>query len=92
VPAVPIAAAFGLAWIAEVVIVCGTCGALAVAASIALFAAELGQEGVPVRNQRKKSFLPAPELRDDATLRARVEAEIEARQARVREAQRLAQE
>jgi hypothetical protein len=32
------------------------------------------------------------ELRDDATLRARVEAEIEARQARVREAQRLAQE
>ena len=32
------------------------------------------------------------ELRDDATLRARVETEIEARQARVREAQRLAQE
>jgi hypothetical protein len=32
------------------------------------------------------------ELRDDATPRARVEAEIEARQARVREAQRLAQE
>jgi hypothetical protein len=34
----------------------------------------------------------ARESRDDATLRARVEAEIEARQARVREAQRLAQE
>jgi len=34
----------------------------------------------------------AQELRDDATLRARVETEIEARQARVREAQRLAQE
>jgi cell fate regulator YaaT (PSP1 superfamily) len=32
------------------------------------------------------------ELRDAATLRARVETEIEARQARVREAQRLAQE
>jgi len=32
------------------------------------------------------------ELRDDAKLRARVEAEIEARQARVREAQRQAQE
>lgn len=41
VPVVPIAAAFGLAWVAEhlveVIIVCGTCGALAVAASIALF-------------------------------------------------------
>jgi hypothetical protein len=34
----------------------------------------------------------AREARDDVTLRARVEAEIEARQARVREAQRLAQE
>lgn len=32
------------------------------------------------------------ELRDDVALRARVETEIEARQARVREAQRLAQE
>ena len=41
VPVVPIAAAFGVAWIAghlvEVAIVCGTCGALAVAASVALF-------------------------------------------------------
>jgi len=40
VPMVPIAAAFGVAWIiehlVEVAIVCGTCGALAVAASIAL--------------------------------------------------------
>jgi hypothetical protein len=32
------------------------------------------------------------ELRDDPALRDRVETEIEARQARVREAQRLAQE
>ena len=32
------------------------------------------------------------ESRDDVTLRARVETEIETRQARVREAQRLAQE
>jgi len=32
------------------------------------------------------------ELRDDPAVRARVETEIETRQARVREAQRLAQE
>ena len=41
VPVVPIAAAFGHAWIAEhlveVIAVCGMCGALAVAASIAPF-------------------------------------------------------
>jgi hypothetical protein len=41
VPVVPLAAAFGVAWVVEhlveVVIVCGTCGVLAVAASVCLF-------------------------------------------------------